>query len=225
LSAEEQSLLDLIFDNSQGDGEGVALGKARGRVGGRGFKKFSATVREELAALGALDSERIRIRLRYRNVAIGLMILAVLLLAPAGFLANRYDGWTFFIPAAIGILSIVGFIFYGALTPLSNDGVRRAARWRAFQKRLREVGRGRAHLTTDSPTRVLPYAIALGLAAVWSNFMKRHDAGVPPWFQKLVASDSGAFPAFIAAGGAGANGGGAGVGAGAGAAGGASGAG
>jgi hypothetical protein len=153
------------------------------------------------------------------------MILAVLLLAPAGFLANRFDGWPFLVPAAIGILSLVGFIFYGALTPLSNDGVRRAARWRAYQKRLRDVGRKRTHLTTDSPSRVLPYAIALGLAAVWSKFMKHHAAGVPPWFQTLAASDAGAFPAFIAAGGAGANGGGGGVGVGAGASGGASGAG
>ena len=83
------------------------------------------------------------------------------------------------------------------------------------------------HLTSDSPSRLLPFAVALGLAAAWSKFLKNHPVGVPPWFRALaVSGDDGGFPAFIAAGGAGADGGaGGGAGAGGAAGGGGSGAG
>jgi hypothetical protein len=224
LAPEEQALLDLVFRSQHGSEDTVTLGKARSRVSGRGFREFSAVVRRELTGLGAFDSERIRVRVRYRNVAILLLIVAALLTIPAGILAGEYGGWPFMIPAAIASAAIAGFIFYGALTPLSNDGVRRAEEWRAFKRHLRDVARSRAHLTTDSPTRFLPFAVALGLAGAWSKFMKHHHAAVPAWFQSLASADDGAFPAFIVAGGAGADGGG-GVAVGAGASGGASGAG
>jgi hypothetical protein len=193
-------------------------------VTGRGFREFSAVVRRELAGSGAFDSERLRVRVRYRTVAIVLLIVAALLTIPAGVLASEYAGWPFLIPGAIATVAVAGFIFYGALTPLSNEGVRRAEEWRAFKRHLRDVARSRAHLTTDSPTRFLPFAVALGLASAWSKFMKHHHAAVPAWFQSLTSADDGAFPAFIVAGGAGADGGG-GVAVGAGASGGASGAG
>jgi hypothetical protein len=119
-------------------------------------------------------------------------------------------------------VSVLGFIFYGALTPLSNDGVRRAEDWRAYQHHLREVARDRRPLTGRA-TALLPFAIALGLAGAWSRFVKHHPSEVPEWFRTL-ARDEGAFPAFIAMGGAGHGGGGA-HGAGGAAGGGASGAG
>ena len=83
------------------------------------------------------------------------------------------------------------------------------------------------HLTSDSPARLLAFAVALGLASAWSKYLKNHPVGVPPWFRALaVSGDDGGFPAFIAAGGAGADGGaGGGAGAGGAAGGGGSGAG
>jgi len=40
-----------------------------------------------------LDDERIRVRGRYQKAAIGLLIAAALLLAPAIFAARQYEGW------------------------------------------------------------------------------------------------------------------------------------
>jgi hypothetical protein len=75
-------------------------------------------------------------------------------------------------------------------------------RWRAYQKHLKEVARREAHLTADSPGRVLPFAVALGLAATWAKFVKAHPTPVPPWFQALSAADAnGAFYAFVGQGG------------------------
>ncbi len=113
------------------------------------------------------------------------------------------------IAGAVAAVAVLGFIFYGVLTPLSNQGVRHAERWRAYQKHLKDVARGRVQMTADSPSRLLPFAVALGLAAAWSKYVKNHPTGIPPWFRALaVSGDNGAFPAFIAASGAGADGGG-----------------
>jgi hypothetical protein len=121
------------------------------------------------------------------------------------------------------IVAVLGFICYGALTPLSNEGVRRSERWLAYQKHLKAVARERAHLMSTSTAGLLPFAVALGLAAAWSKYLQKHPSGVPPWFRALALSgDDGGFPAFVAMSGAGADGGGGSAGGGGGAGGGSS---
>jgi uncharacterized protein (TIGR04222 family) len=219
-SPEDTVVLDLAFRNKGQAQDAVSLSQARNRVASR-LRDFKTAVNQELRALGLLDDERMRVRARFLSFSITFLILAGLLVVPAIVLSRQYEGWSFLIAAAVAAVAIVGFIFYGALTPLSNEGVRRAERWRAYQKHLKEVARERVHLTQDSPSRLLPFAVALGLAAVWSKYVKNHPAGVPPWFRALaVSGDDGGFPAFIAASGAGADGGAGGTGGAGGAAGG-----
>jgi Predicted membrane protein (DUF2207) len=225
LAPEEDATLNLAFRHKGAEEDTVALTKARTRLAGR-LGDFKRAVKQELRGLGLVDDERMRLRARYLGFSIALLILAGLLVVPAAFLVSRYEGWPFLIAGSVGLVSVIGFIFYGSLTPLSNEGVRRAERWRAYQKHLRDVARERVHLTTDSPSRLLPFAVALGLASAWSKYMKNHPTGVPPWFRALgVSGDDGGFCAFVAAGGAGADGGAGGGGAGGAAGGGGSGAG
>ena len=108
------------------------------------------------------------------------------------------------------------------ITVLSNEGVRRARRWRDYRKYLRMVAGGKQPALGGSLGRALPYAVALGLAGAWAKFLKTQPQLAPPWFRALPASasDPAAFVAFVAYGGAGASSGGHGGGAGAGAAGG-----
>jgi len=207
LAPEDTVVLDLAFHHKDQALDHVTLTQARNRVASR-LRAFKAAVNQELGALGMLDDERMRVRARYLGFAIAFVILAFLLVMPAAFLTGQYDGWPFLVVGAVAAIGIVGFIFYGSLTPLSNEGVRRAGRWRAYQRHLKDVARERAHLTSESPSRLLPFAVALGLAAAWSKYLKNHPVGVPPWFRALALSgDDGGFPAFIAAGGAGADGG------------------
>ena len=226
LAPEETAVLDLAFRHKGQALDQVSLTQARTRIASR-LREFKTAVNQELRTLGMLDDERMRVRARYLGFAIAFLLIAGLLVIPAAFLARQYDAWPFLIVGAVAAVAIVGFIFYGALTPLSNEGVRRAARWRAYQRHLKEVARERVHLTSDSPARLLAFAVALGLASAWSKYLKNHPVGVPPWFRALaVSGDDGGFPAFIAAGGAGADGGaGGGAGAGGAAGGGGSGAG
>jgi hypothetical protein len=228
LAPEEEVALNLAFRHKFRTGaeeDAVALTKARTRLAGR-LGDFKRAVNQELRALGLVDDERMRLRARYLGFSIALLILALLLLVPAGFLVTRFSGWPFLIAGAVGLVSVIGFIFYGSLSPLSNEGVQRAERWRAYQKHLKDVARERVHLTSASPSRLLPFAVALGLAGAWSKYMKNHPTGIPPWFRALaVSGDDSGFCAFVAAGGAGADGGAGGGGGGGAAGGGGSGAG
>ena len=220
LSPEDAAVLDLAFHHKGQAQDTVPLSQARNRVASR-LRAFKAAVNQELRALGLLDDERMLVRARFLGVSIAFLALAGLLVVPAIVLSRQYQGWPFLIVAAVAATAIVGSIFYGASTPLSNEGVRRAERWRASQRHLKEVARERVHLTSDSPSRLLPFAVALGLAGVWAKYVKNHPTDVPPWFRALaVTGDDGGFPAFIAASGASSNGGAGGTGGAGGAAGG-----
>ncbi len=182
LAPEEVAVLNLAFRHKGKEESAVSLTQARGRVGGR-LGDFKVAVKQELRALGMLDEERMLVRARYLGFSIGFVCLAALLIIPAIFLTGRYEGWPFLIAAAVAAVAVVGFIFYGTLTPLSNEGLRRSERWLGYQKHLKAVARERAHLMSTSPAGLLPFAVALGLAGAWSKYLKKHPAGVPPWFR------------------------------------------
>jgi hypothetical protein len=205
--------LTVAFRHKGAEEDTVPLAKARTRLAAR-LGTFRHAVKQELRSLGLVDDERMHLRTRYRRLSIALLILSGALVVPATLLVSRYGGWPFVIAGAFGLLSMIGFIFFSSLTPLSNEGVRRAERWRAYQKHLKDVGRERAHLGSDSPSRLLPFAVALGLAGAWSKYMRNHPTGNPPWFRALaISGDDSGFYEFVAASGAGADGGAGGAGA------------
>jgi len=207
-SSEEETLLTLAFSTKGHDETAVPLSKARSRVAGK-LRDFKSAVYQELRTLGLLDEDRMRVRSRYQGFSVALLILAVLLVIPSFFLVLDFGGWPFLIAGAAAALAIVGFLFWGALTPFSNEGVRRAQQWRAYRRYLKDVARERMPLTAETPTRLLPYAVALDLAAAWSRFIKQHPTGVPPWYRALATTGANdGFPAFIAHGGAGTGSGG-----------------
>ena len=213
LARHEQVALDLAFEDTQGEERQVPLAKARRRLQSH-IGRFRDAVHEEMAAMGLTDARRKLVRARYGLVSVSIFLVGVVLVIVAVALVPQYRGWPLLVPAAVILVGIVGFAFQGATTPLSDEGLRIAERWRAYQRHLKEVARGDAHLSADSPSGVLPFAVALGLTAIWAKFVKAQPTLVPPWFEALPASDDGgAFHAFIAYGGAhGGAGGGAGGG-------------
>jgi hypothetical protein len=225
LAPEEDAALTLAFLHKGAAEDVVALTKARTRLAAR-LGVFRRAVKQEIRGLGLVDDDRMRLRTRYRRLSIALLMLAGVLAVPATLLVSRYGGWPFVIAGALGLLAMIGFVFFSSVTPLSNEGARRAERWRAYQKHLRDVARERVQLSSDSPSRLLPFAVALGLAGAWSRYMRNHPTGNPRWFRALAVSgeDSG-FYDFVTAGGAGADGGSGGGGTGGAAGGGGSGAG
>jgi hypothetical protein len=221
LASHEQAALDLAFGGAQEQERQVSLSKARRRLQSH-IGRFRDAVHGEMTAMGLIDARRKAAHVRYGAVSLGLLLLgAAGLFVAAVALVPRYRGWSLIVPAAVIVVGLVGFIFQGATTQLSDAGQRAGERWRAYQKHLKEVAREQAHLGAESPSGVLPFAVALGLAAVWAKFAKSRPSLVPPWFQAEAASDaSGSFHAFVAYGGSPGGGHGGGGGAGGGAAGG-----
>jgi hypothetical protein len=219
LAPEESALLDLAFGSGSAD-DGVPLPKARTRIAG-GIRTYRDRVKDELRSMGLFDDDRQRVRRMFMVWGLGLLFLALAAVVPAAMMTRVFGGWPFLVPGAIGLVALAAIIGHGALTPLSNEGVRRSAEWRAYARHLKEVARDRAVLTSSTPSALLATAVALGLSGQWSRFLKQRGASAPSWFHPMASSDNAAFPAFVAFGGAGdAGGGGAGGGGAGGAAGG-----
>jgi hypothetical protein len=218
----EQRVLDVAFGGTHAAGDAVSLSKARNRLASRS-REVSAEVRKALAAAGLLDVARLAIRKRYQAAGAVLIGVALVLLIPAIALANDFGPWPFLFPAAFVVVGVVGFIFSATVTPLSNEGVRRGHRWRAYRGYLAHVARGREAATAVAVPQVLPIAVALGLAGAWARLIKKQHLDAPAWFMALPSGgDNAAFASFVAYGGATGDGGGSAGGGGGGAAGGGS---
>jgi hypothetical protein len=217
LARHEQALIDAIFSAKAASDREVPLDKARSHLV-RHFSAFKKAVAAEMRDAGLYDEGRRQVRRRYMKFGIVLLILAGLAVVSLLPFAERIGGWPFFVPATLVALAVVSFILSAAHTPLSNDGVRRAAAWRAYQKQLRNVPKELTRADwargTHSPADLLPFAVALGLAAAWSKIFKDGAAQLPPWFHAASAADANSgFVAFVGHGGAGSAGGGGGGGA------------
>ena len=190
LRQHEQTLLDAIFEGA----DRVTLSKAHGRVTRR-FGRIRDAILGELGAAGLLDTGRQQIRRTYNHAGVALLALAGAAALGAAIAAQRYGPWPFTIAGALGIGALVCFIVGSAHTPLSNDGVRRSATWRAYRKFLRDE--------PQSAVTLLPYAIALGLGMHWARLFKKRGVALPSWFQALSTADAHrAFGAFVATSGA-----------------------
>jgi len=211
LAPHEQTLLDEVFSAKGASEREVPLDKARSHLV-RHFSKLKTVVEREMTDDGLFDAGRRHVRSRYNIAGAVFLVLAGIALIPAIALVDRMGGWPFLIPAALAVLGLTSFILAAAHTPLSNEGVRRATAWRAYQKQLREVPKDvrRADWAggQPSPFELLPLAVALGLAAAWSKIFKDRAAHLPPWFHAASAADANTgFVALVGHGGAGTGGG------------------
>ena len=201
LAVHEQGAVDIIFADRDGP-DLVSLSKARSRLARR-LRKFSTAVEAEMTGADLMDEGRRTVRRRYMRVGIVAMLGGSLVAVPLALFVDQYQGWPMLIPGALVMVSVAALICAAAHSVLSNDGVRRARQWRGFQKYLTEVARDRAHSPSDGAARLLPLAVAVGLAPAWSKYLKHHHAHVPAWFRANATSDSGeAFAALVATGGA-----------------------
>jgi hypothetical protein len=197
LAGHERTLLAMTLDQAK-SGEAVSLGSVRRRLV-RQFRQFSAAVQQDLLAAGLIDPDRKRVRDRYVRLSIVVLIVAALaVVAAATALVSRYGAWPMLVPAAFAFVGMTGLIFAAATTPLSNEGVRRAARWRGFREYLKALSQDRQQPAADRLEALLPFAVATGLAASWARYLKRHPGSVPAWFRALsTASQDSAFTAFV----------------------------
>jgi hypothetical protein len=206
LLPHEEQILEAMFRDRSGSTQTVTLDKARSRLTTR-WSQVAKAFKAELGAAGFLNEGRWALRRRYRLSAVAFIALAVIGLAPVIPLIGRFGPWPLLIPAALLAAGLTSLIVGATITVLSDEGVRRARRWRDYKKYLRLVASGKKSSLGASLARSLPYAVTLGLASAWAKFLKTQPQLAPPWFRALPtsAADSAAFVAFVAYGGAGAS--------------------
>jgi hypothetical protein len=217
----EQQILEAMFRDRSGATQATTLSQARNRLTRR-WRQVAKAFEGELASAGLLDGTRRALRRRFVLTGVGCLAIAGIAAIPAILSISRFGPWPLLIPGAIAVLALVSLIVGATVTMLSDEGVRRARLWREYRKHLRQVASGKEPAAGLPLGRALPYAVALGLASAWAKFVKDQPHLAPAWFRALPgsATDSAAFVAFIAHGGAGASSGAHGGAAGAGAAGG-----
>jgi uncharacterized membrane protein len=142
-------------------------------------------------------------------LAFGISCLVAAGLSSFGFalLVESFGPLPMLLSLALAIVGLTSLIAAAAHTPLSNDGVRRVRQWRGFRQHLRDLVRDRQPSPGESTLRrMLPFAIALGMAHSWSSYLKRHRYAAPEWFHAMSSTDhnsGAAFSAFVSSGGMG----------------------
>lgn len=204
LAGYEQAVIETVFGSRDGLHESVKLSAAHGRLARS--SRVSRAMKQHLIESGFMDEGRKAVRDRYAHIAWVLLALGFVgLIGSIIFLRHEHGVWAMAVPGALFIAATIAGIFHHATTALSNEGLRRAHGWRAYRRHLRAVAREREPLAGNATSRLLPFAVAFGLASVWAKYAEHTAAAVPGWFQ-AAGSDPGAFTAFVAASGHGASG-------------------
>lgn len=210
LADHEREALDIAF---AGRSDAVTLSKARARLA-RSSSRFSAAVNRDLASRGYLDPVRKALRDRLMVTSVVLLVASAAASIGMAMLIPRFGGWPFLLPFALCAAGIIGIVMTVNTSPLSDQGLVQAARWRGFRRYLKSVVEAKQSGAASSlKPRWIVYGIAVGLATQWARYLKAHPGSAPRWFQAAAPDDSAAFASFIGSQAATSGGGGGGGGA------------
>ena len=198
----ERVLLDLLFTDKHGPRTSVTFSELASTFeSSRRWKRLKEAIAAELRDERLLDADRERTR--GRVTVIGLVIL---LSSIAGFIGSvalfdRVGQPVLAVPIALLIVGVAGMITGASLSPLSEEGHRRAERWRAFKRTL---GNASENSAGGAPAikRVeewLPYAVAFGTALAWMKRLQKQGVTAGPSWLAAVTRDGAHGPAGIGA--------------------------
>jgi len=168
---------------------------------------------QELVDRGWLDLDRKR---QHRNLGVAgfllmLSTMGLFLLGMMGMGAesiadvNQTPLWAAIIGMAAGgfVISIGLMIYSVTFSPLTAEGEAEAARWKSFEKYLRQSSKDQqSALPADNFERYLAWAAAFGLGGAWAkHFQRTGGAPLPVWFHAMPGShgDFGAVVAVMSA--------------------------
>jgi uncharacterized protein (TIGR04222 family) len=198
----ERVLLDLLFSDKNGPRTTVTFSElAKTFASSRRWKRLREAVVSDLRAAGLLDPDRERTR--GRVIVAGLVIL---LSSIAGFIVSvalfdRVGEPVLSLPIALLIVGVVGMITGASLSPLSEEGHRRAERWRAFRRTLGDETENSAGSAPGAERleHWLPYAVAFGTALAWMKRLQKQGITMGPSWLAAVSREGAHGPASIGA--------------------------
>jgi hypothetical protein len=198
----ERVLVDLLFTGKHGPRTSVTFSELAGTFSSsRRWKRLKEAIASDLRSDRLLDGDRERTRGRVTVAG-----LVILLASIAGFvvsvaLIDRVGEPVLSVPIALLAVGVAGMITGAALSPLSEEGYRRAGRWRAFKRTLGDLP-GRSAGTAPSAEQIerwLPYAVAFGTALAWMKRLEKQGVATGPSWLAAVSRDGSRGPASIGA--------------------------
>ncbi|MGZ3616215.1 MAG: DUF2207 family protein [Ktedonobacteraceae bacterium] len=191
LRPHELGLLALLFETKGGMDSNTSISKISRAYTSR-YKRFNNPLKQEMSAMGLLDTERQHIRRRFLVISLLLLILGCIAMLLCLLFGIPNGTWpSLFLPLGVIGVSITVAVLWGIFSTLSEKGIQDATRWKAFSHYLRDITRGKdLDLPQDVFERYLMYATTFGLAEKWVKyFQKQGMAVVPPWFHSLATSN------------------------------------
>jgi len=198
----EQVLLELLFTDKHGPRSSVTFSQLAKTFGSsRRWKQLKEAVASDLRAARLLDGDRERTRGRVMAAGLVLIFSSIAGFAASVALFDRTGEPVLLVPAALLLVGVTGMIAGASLSPLSEEGARRADRWRAFKRTLADEA-GAPGVSTPSTERLerwLPYAVAFGTALAWMKRLQKQGVSVGPSWLSTISQEGAHGPASIGA--------------------------
>ena len=198
----ERVLLDLLFTDKHGPRTSVTFSElARTFASSRRWKRLKEAIAAELRDQRLLDADRERTRGRVTLAGLLVLVMAIAGFAGSVALFDRVGQPVLAVPIALLIVGVVGMITGASLSPLSEEGHRRAERWRSFKRAL---GHPSDTAAPGGPgverlERWLPYAVAFGTAVAWMKRLEKQGITMGPSWLTAISRDGAHGPANIGA--------------------------
>ena len=198
----ERVLIELLFTDKNGPRTSVTFSElAKTFASSRRWKRLKEAIASDLRTERLLDADRERTRGRVMLIGLVMMLLSI-----AGFIASvalfdRVGEPVLSLPIALLIVGVAGMITGASLSPLSEEGYRRAGRWRAFKRTLGDASEASAGGAPGAQQleHWLPYAVAFGTALAWTKRLQKQGVTVGPSWLAAVSRDGAHGPAGIGA--------------------------
>ena len=198
----ERVLLDLLFNDKNGPRTSVTFSElAKTFASSRRWKRLKEAIASDLRTERLLDVDRERTRGRVMLTGLVMMLLSVAGFIVSVALFDRVGEPVLSLPIALLIVGVAGMITGASLSPLSEEGYRRAGRWRAFKRTLGDAPEASAGGAPGAQhlERWLPYAVAFGTALAWTKRLQKQGVTIGPSWLAAVSRDGAQSPAGIGA--------------------------
>ena len=191
LRPHELGLLALLFEKKKGMESSTSISNISRTYTSR-YKRFNDPLKQEMVAMGLIDTERQHIRRRFLVMSLLLLILGCIAMLLCLHFGIPVGTWPIvFLPLGVIGISVTVAVLWSMFSTLSDKGVQDAASWKAFSRYLRDITHGKElDILPGVFDRYLIYAATFGLAEKWVKyFQKQGMAVVPPWFHSLATTN------------------------------------
>jgi hypothetical protein len=198
----ERVLLDLLFTDKSGPRTSVTFSElAKTFASARRWKRLREAIASDLRAARLLDADRERTRHRVTLIGLATLLSAIAGLIVSVALIDRAGEPVLALPIALLLVGVVGMVTGATLSPLSEEGHRRAERWRAFKRTLGEASGNWTGATpaAEQIERWLPYAAAFGTALAWMKRLQKQGVALGPSWLTAVSREGTHSPASLGA--------------------------